>query len=405
MNRKFYWVILAIAGFITWGCMTFRYVGNGFSLALIAFGIAVGLLFVTRNYQPKLSIPLNLRNAFIALYGTLFIVGGLQNNILQNLILGSYSALNIFLVTVPLWMILYIGRKVDIRKVSSFVIIGNLYAFCIYGFWLYFTEKQERFSSFYGSPPEVGMLLDLLLPFSIAIGVYYWNSPKWRIAILCLVPFEITSLILTETRGSYLAISGSLFFTAIVWLKRNHDKISDRIKLIVVGFISCVCIGLVGYAFSIGMESTARMVGGERLLMWESSYHMWRDHPVLGIGLDGWRSAYNDPDSIYFMEQKKETTNMMPHNIYIFFLATGGLVSFCGLVAYILFMLRYLCQTINLHEKNPIAWGMFFIFIAFMAHGMVDGTLISRHIGRIFYLLMGIGILFIENEEKDLLAE
>lgn len=400
MNCRLYWIVLVLTGFITWGCMTFRYVGNGFSLALIAFGIAVLLLSITEKYRPTFKLPLHLRNALISLYGILCIVGAVQYDSLQNLIGGSYSALTLFFITMPLWMILYLGRRYDIKKTTAIVLFGNLYAFCAYGFWLYWVEKQDRFSSFYGSPPEVGMLLDLFLPFSLAIGLYYWKGYKWRIATIFLIPLEVIALLLTETRGSYLAISGALLFTFFIWIRKRQNMVSTQMKLIISGVIGCVCVGLVIYTFFIGMENTARMVGGERLLMWESSYHMWKDNPIWGIGLSEWSSIYNDPESIYFMEQKKELTNVMPHNIYIFFLSTGGLVAFSGVLLYTYFMLKYLVRNISTYEKNPIAWAMLFMFIAFMAHGMVDGSLISKHIGRVFYLFLGLGILFLDDKTK-----
>lgn len=83
------------------------------------------------------------------------------------------------------------------------------------------------------------------------------------------------------------------------------------------------------------MESESRMVGGERLLMWDSSYHMWEDHKLLGIGFSEWREAYNNPESKYHPLEGKETTNVMPHNIYIYFAATGGIISLIGLCGYI----------------------------------------------------------------------
>lgn len=402
MDHKFYWGILAVAGFVTWGCMTFRYVGNGFSLALAVFGIAVLILSVTEKYWPKFKIPANLRNALISLYGILFIVGIVQYDSLQNLVGGSYSAATLFSITAPFWMILYLGRGWDIRKTTAIVLFGNLYAFCFYGFWLYLTAKQDRFSSFYGSPPEVGMLLDLFIPFSVAIGMYYWQNYKWRIATFLLISFEVIALLLTETRGSYLAISVASLVTFFVWTKRGKNKISTQKKLIIAGFISCMCVCFAAYTFFIGAESAMRMAGGERLLMWESSYYMWKDHPIWGIGLSEWSNAYNDPQSEYFMEQKKETTNVMPHNIYIFFLSTGGLVAFSGVLLYILFMLKYLIKMINSHRENPMVWAMLFMFIAFMTHGMVDGSLISKHIGRVFYLFMGLGILFVEGKCKKI---
>lgn len=91
----------------------------------------------------------------------------------------------------------------------------------------------------------------------------------------------------------------------------------------------------------------------------------------------------------------------MPHNVYIYFLATGGLAAFASVAGYIFFMFRYLMRLLREQGHNPIIWGMLLMVIAFLAHGMVDASLISRHIGRIYYLLLGLGVLFANALKED----
>lgn len=287
-KNKTNYVVLAAAAFITWGCMTFRYVGNGFSLAAICFGLLAIFLTIKEHYRPRFQLPSDLRNAMIALYGGLCIVGILQGDIIENLLLGSISVFQLFFITSPMWMILYVGRRMDIRKIVSIIIFANMYAFSIYGLGLYFYQDQQRFTSFYGSPPEVGMLLDILIPFSAAIGAYYWADRRWRIATVLLIPLEFLALILTETRGSYLALAAALIIGMFIWLHKNKHSISKTIKHGIYGAMLLAACGAVGGTLYVGSSSAQRMIGGERLLMWESSYYMWKDHPLLGIGLSKW---------------------------------------------------------------------------------------------------------------------
>lgn len=401
MHGKIDWFVLGMTAFIAWGCMTFRYVGNGFSLAAIAFGVLVIFLFATERYVPRMDLPKNLGKALVFFYGTLLAVGVLQQNGFRNFVGESYSAVDLLAITAPFWMILYVGWKWDIRKVVSFVVYANMYAFSLYGLWLYVSQGQHRFCSFYGSPPEVGMLLDLLIPFSVAIGAYYWDDRKWRFAAFLLIPLELLALVLTETRGSYLAMTAALLLVTAVWIKRNCRRISMFLRVGICATAVAVSCLAVGYTFYIGSDNAIRMVGGERLLMWESSWHMAQDHPLLGIGLSEWSVAYNAPDSPYRLPEARETTNVQTHNIYLHFLATGGVVSLLAVLAYLWFMIKWLLYLTKEQMRNPFAWAMLFMFIAFMAHGMVDGTLNSRHIGRIFYLLLGTGLLYTKRWEQE----
>lgn len=395
-SKRLHPLMVLVAVIVMWGCMTFRYVGNGFSIALICFVLAFLFLSVRMRALPRIRLEKDFLRAIVVLYGSLFIIGLVQGHALQNTMGGAYSSVTLFMITLPLWMILYLGWERDLRKPIALTIYGNMYAFSIYGLYLYFTKHQSRFTSFYGSPPEVGMLLDLFIPFTAAIGVYYWRSRAWRAACCLLLPLEYVALLLSETRGSYLACSVGIVVVVAVWLGQYRWKISGNVKGAVCSGAILFCAFMGWYAFVLSAESAVRMQGGERPLMWEMSYRMWDDHKLLGIGLDRWAEVYNEPGGVYHPKTAKETTNVMTHNIYLHFLATGGLAAFAALLGYIFFMIRYLFCKVMRQRANPFTWAMLFMFVALMAHGMVDGTLISKHIGRIFYLLMGAAILWTE---------
>lgn len=387
-------VILAIV--ITWGCITFRYVSNGFTYALWAFIVSFGIILWHTRSKPQVKISINITRALLILYGTLLVVGILQYDNIYNFWGRQYSAVDLFFITLPLWMVLIIGWNYDLRKWIGLTIWVNMWAFSVYGFWQYFIKSQNRLASFYGSPPEVGMLLDLLIPCTITLGIYYKEKTLYHWTAVPLVLLECIALFLNKTRGSYLALSVALIVTGGVWLYYQKNRIAMKLKLAICGCIIAFVCAAAGYTLLIGSESHSRMVGGERLLMWESSYHMWKDHKILGIGLSEWKEQYNNPDSPYRPAEGRETTNIMPHNIFLYFLATGGIVSFVAFLGYLFFMMKYLLSVVKQYANNPFSWMMLFIFIAFISHGLVDGTIISRHIGRIFYLLLGIGILFTE---------
>lgn len=379
-----------------WGCITFRYVGNAFSIAMIAFALLACIILLQKKGKSFYRIDGDLGKALISLYGTILIVSLFQENAVKNIVDSAYGSLTLFFITMPLWMVLYVGHQYDIRKWIIYVTYGNMYAFSLYGLFKYFSQNESRLSSFYGSPPEVGMLLDLFIPFTIAFAMLQKQHLRWKVASLILIVLEVLSVVLTETRGSYMALCAGIIVSSVMYIWMNRNCISLIKKLILGITVILFCFAFGGYSYHLSVESESRMVGGERLLLWDSSYHMWEDHKLLGIGFSEWREAYNNPESKYHPLGGKETTNVMPHNIYIYFAATGGIISLIGLCGYIFFMFRYLLRKIHMQKNNPMNWAMLSMFVALMVHGLVDGTLISKHIGRVFYLMMGVGIIFTE---------
>lgn len=386
-------VIYGLSSIITWGSITFSYIGNGFSYALWAFSVAFLFLWWRQQSIPKIKVPAYIAKAFISLYGTLFLVGILQCDI-SNLWGKQFSALDLLYITAPFWMILLIGWNDDLRKIVSLTILGNMWAFSLYGLYIYIFSEQKRFASFYRYPTETGMMLDLLIPCTVAIGAYYWKYNWYRWMTVPLILLEVAALILSETRGSYLALAIASGGTLAIWLFYIKAQISRKLKVILSACVLIIICIFVGYIVMIGTESKSRMVGGERLLMLESSYHMWEDHKAIGIGLSKWEESYNNLNSPYKPVEGRETTNIMPHNIFVHFGATGGIVSLGAFFVYLFFMMKYLLSMIRQYTDNPFSWMMLFMFIAFISHGLVDGTIISRNIGRAFYLLLGVGILF-----------
>ena len=44
--------------------------------------------------------------------------------------------------------------------------------------------------------------------------------------------------------------------------------------------------------------------------------------------------------------------------------------------------------------NDPFAWALLAIFIAYTVNGFLDATIVSKQVSRIFYLLLGVSIIF-----------
>lgn len=85
--------------------------------------------FAAKKGKSFYRIDGDLGKALISLYGTILIVSLFQENAVKNIVDSAYGSLTLFFITMPLWMVLYVGHQYDIRKWIIYVTYGNMYAF------------------------------------------------------------------------------------------------------------------------------------------------------------------------------------------------------------------------------------------------------------------------------------
>lgn len=380
------------AALILWGSTAYGYINTGFSIAMIVFV----LYFLWTRYKkeplPRWRLDRRMLWAFGILYSALLFTTLFHLDNMKNLSGGYFSAWGFIQYTFPLWMLLYIGWTRDVRKILCGTFYVILYAFCIFGLVKYVAMGETRLSSFYGFPTRIGMLLDMFIPFTAAFMAYYWKNVRFRYASILLLILEMICMVLAEVRGSMLAMSIAVVSVAALWMARNRERMPKRLRMAVAAAVVLFVAAAAVYAVGLRWGNPAAMLGGERFMMWESSFHMWMDHPFAGIGLDEWKAAYKE--GIYHPAASREAGQVMPHNVFVYFFATAGTVGGLAYVAYCALMLAWLTDKTKKQGNNPFAWAMLFMFIAAAAHGLVDQTFILKLTGRVFYMLLGVGILF-----------
>ena len=394
------WPAAFTAAVVTWGATAYNYMNTGFSVAMIVFALFAIYTLVKREKIPAIRLDRRLIEAFVIFYASLFVSTLFHLDAVKNLYGGYFSAFGFLLYTLPLWMLLYIGWNRDIRKIACLTLYIILYALCLYGIGKYIVMGESRLSSFYHFPTRIGMMLDMFLPFTAAIALYYRKkSPCFFKAGVILLPLELVTLYLAEVRGSMMGLSAAVVVTLLLWLHYQGKLFSRKNRILLIGGAVLFVLAAVLYAVFLRWGNMNAMMGGERFLMWESSWHMWLDHPLTGIGLNGWQAAY--ASGPYHPAAAKEAGQIMPHNVFIYFFATAGLLGGLGYVAYCVLVFLYLLHRISRHQDDIFGWALFFAFIAATVHGLTDQTFILKLTGRIFYMLMGISLLFEKCEYRE----
>jgi len=245
-------------------------------------------------------------------------------------------------------------------------------------------------------------LMEMLLP----VAVFYLAGRQerfslersvWRVSALALA---LASLLLAASRGGLLALAAELFI-AVVILRRATPRPGEGRRLATAAALA-LAAGLVVFAY-VDPGWAARKLGsvayvdrtwkdwtGIRKSMLHDALRMWRDHPLLGVGLGDFETAYPPYQSF--------PTDMWidhAHNDYVEAGAETGLAGMLlVLIAIALFIRLAFRDWKNPFRSHPgwIRLGAAIACCGMLVHSFVDFNLHIPANAAWFAVLAGIAI-------------
>lgn len=169
--------------------------------------------------------------------------------------------------------------------------------------WSGDTRHAERFvNAVYGSPDNLGLLLDRALPVAVALGLLglatRGRAGAAPLALAYLPWLAVASmaaaLLLSNSRGGIIVAVVAAVAAVLLWRAQSGDRSPGRAgrdrALVLAGLCGMTAvIGLVLWKVRHGYSND------ERVLVWKSALAMIRDHPLLGVGPDNFLYYYFDP--------------------------------------------------------------------------------------------------------------
>lgn len=381
------------AGGIVWAATAYHYINTGESIAWILFCLFVLWTVYKKETGCRFSLPHRIGVSLLVLYGGLLGATLFHLDNLDNLFRGYYSWSGFLSYTFSMWALLYIGWTRDVRKPIFWTLAGIVYVLCAASLYQYLVLGVLP-HGVYRTQHVTTMMIDLFLPIMTALGFYYREKRIYRLVSWGSVPLQMMILVAAKVRGADLAIAGAVTICVLASLfLRGRRHIGKMIALSAVAVGLAIFIGIGHTVVSNSAGEVHMRGGGDRVYMWSAAYNIWKDHPLTGVGLNEWMTTYESPE--YYPEGAREKGHDHPHNVFVFFFATGGLIGGMAYVIYCLLIPGYFLSLLRKEMNNPIAWGMLFAFIAMTVHGLVDCNFIFKLVGRTFYMLMGAALLFL----------
>jgi len=248
-------------------------------------------------------------------------------------------------LTLYFFAINFIRSEKHFHLALWFFVLGG-FVCTLYGFFDP-TQAGGRFQGTLGQPNGYAAVTVARIPIALALLTIEKNFLK-KSFLIGMTLISIYGIILSASRGGLLALSLALILFAAVQKSRTF-WLGLICSVFVVGYLIMpqdvkVRVGLTGVAASSAQgNSTAR-----RLSYQIYGIELFKENPILGIGLDGFAEAYAQSEYRFMI---RNDVLRIAHNTYLE-IATG--IGFIGLIIFI--SILGLAFTVLLKYTNERYW-------------------------------------------------
>jgi len=229
---------------------------------------------------------------------------------------------------------------------------------------------------------------------SMAGSGWFIRQHRWQIIFPILgMTFGLLASALSLARGGWLALP--IVFGLFLWISAKHLSIARLLTIFAIALIGLSVIyhtpqfkvknrvnltitNFNSYVESDNPDDPARNTGlGTRLDMWKSSWYIFQENPLLGVGWGSYRS-YTEK----YVSQRLVSENAgnfpHPHNQFFSALAKGGLLGLLAvLVTFTIPLVMFHAVLVSDQEpaesKRLALAGLIFL-LSFMAFGLTEAV-------------------------------
>ena len=232
---------------------------------------------------------------------------------------------------------------------------------------------------------SVGGFLSMLLPAMLLLLLSGRLDRRWRVPTIAVFLLGGGALLFNGTRGAWLAIPLTMMIGAAFLVRQKKNVlIGSLAALIVISGIFMLSPTLSSRFASIG--ETHNQSNSERFLLWKSAYHMFEDHPLVGVGFAQFRNAYQGQ---YILPEAKERELGHAHSNVMQMLAEGGIVGLAALLFWWWSCLSYGFRTwLTTHHLAGILLSA--VLLGLIFQGLTEYNMGNSAVMKLHWLLMGL---------------
>lgn len=222
-------------------------------------------------------------------------------------------------------------------------------------------------------------VLMLSLPFTIAGAILF--KGLWRSVSLGISFLIVAEIFVLRTRGVWLSTFTSAAVVSVLFFlirKRQRSGLKYPVKYIVTGVVIALVlmIGLLSVD-NVGKSLLNRANLDRRLVFWQNSMEMNKDHPLLGVGAGNWKIHFPKYGlkSLDWSVRQGITHIQRPHNDYIWTWTEGGplaMLLYLGVFVFAFIKIASNLKGERTKEERIVNWCMAFGIFAYMIFSFTD---------------------------------
>jgi hypothetical protein len=354
-------------------------------------------LLVCLNYSWQVFTAKKYR-VEIALIITLMILGGF-NVFLSDRPSWSVSSMRVFELTglLALWTSLFLFT--DQRRLDRFdwFCSGSLAIIAVvelFGFLGSGGNKITSFQIFSNHPIPLCTMIILLSPGPLHLVLS--KNIRMQISGWLSVILASSVFALSGKRGPLVALGAML----LVWLGYRHQPL--RYLILSVFLMMLLILPFTGshLVAHLNPKFPAHASILQRLEQYPFAWHIWKQHPVMGIGLRSWTHANYLSDYQQHLKNLSDFPQAVVHlqtfdNMFLTGLVELGTIMtliYLGLVIYIL--VRYCLTLRSMPEPSAIDWYRVLVMIGFAVHSLTYDSLLFPSVNWLFHVQLGIMVAY-----------
>lgn len=355
------------------------------SISIAAANLAVSLAAVLALIRHiKEPIELNFDKNLL-IYISLFFTAGLLSSAFSSESLRGIDTLWGYLYRMfPMFLaILFLKRSDQLLQVIVVMAISIGIA-DVYAIWQGM-HHNYRAMAFTSNPMIMAGFLIQMIPVLLLMGFEYpGNNRAMKFFFLTSTIISIIALGFNGTRGAWLAVGVLLVAYILINIKRNKKASISVLLLLCMCAVATINPHIQNKISSFTDIKTNKS-NVERLLLWESSWRIFKDYPILGIGPGSFRKVYNEQ---YISPQAKVQYLGHAHNNFLHILAEEGILGFISFMTIYIYILYSSFQS---YRRGFVLSGiLFFCTLTLLIQGLTEFNFGDSAVIRMYWFIVGL---------------
>ena len=279
-------------------------------------------------------------------------------------------------------MVLALNEEVKAKHVMTAALWGIAVGFgCIIYQGMH---GNLRAPGFFGNPMTFGGYLCVYMPLILVCFLDKNVLIKHRAVAGVLFLLGFAALIINGTRGAWVALAPVFIILMGYYGLQNKKLLAICLAFLVVagGVLST------SKSFTYRLKTTIKHTDTstrERYAIWEGAFNMFKDHPLLGVGLGQYKDNYQKK---YILKKARNKKLTHAHNNVMQMLAENGIVGCVGFLSLVFYIIGRNCLDF-LKRRCPYSLVIVASTFALFVQGLTEYNFGNSAVRKSYWLMLG----------------